>query len=307
MTEAVIQTSNLGKSYNNRPALQQINLRIERGVTTGLVGPNGAGKTTLFSLLCGFLKPTTGEVSVLGRPPGHVDLCGRVSILPQDAQLLKTIAIRKQLAMFAELQGFSGAAADQEALRVLDAVNLKSSAEQTIERLSHGMLKRVSIAQAFIGQPEVILLDEPTAGLDPGTADGIKRLIRRLSGQATVVITSHNLEVIEDLCQQIIILNKGRLHSHGAVSDLVDRTARVTLRLESDASEILCDRIRALPQVTEVTPGPAGSHRLLVCFAQQNSQHLEIELLKCLADNNTPYREIIRGELLQDSVSKQLD
>lgn len=311
MTDNIIETSKLAKSFGNQWALYDINLQIKSKVTTGLVGPNGAGKTTLFSLLCGFLKPTKGSIKILGHDPDHADLRSRISILPQDAILLKTIPVGKQLQMLAELQGFNKKQALSESQRVLKLVNLSSSAHKNADQLSHGMLKRIAIAQAFIGSPDLILLDEPTAGLDPGTTDNIKSVIRSLSDKTTIIITSHNLEVIEDLCQQIIILKKGRLHSHEKISDLTARTQALTFRLEQDPDKNIKDIFADLDIVTDVKTGKEGQHRLVVHFKdngnQSSGQLAEIEILKCLAVANISYREMIRGERLQESVADKLE
>ena len=160
----IIKTEHLGRDFVKKRALDSIDLVLEAGAPIGLVGPNGAGKTTFFSVLCGFLRPTRGTVEVLGRPPLHRDLHGRVAILPQDAAFVKGVPVQSQLAMLAELQGFSAAAARAEAARVLQLVLLRDAARKTPETLSHGMLKRIAIAQAFLGAPELVLLDEPTGG-----------------------------------------------------------------------------------------------------------------------------------------------
>ena len=306
MSENIIETNGLAKSFGNQWALYNINVNVKKGITTGLVGPNGAGKTTLFSLFCGFLKPTKGSIKILNHEPNHPQLRGRISILPQDASLLKTIPVGKQLNLFAELQGFKGKSATEEAERVLEMVNLSSSRHKTADQLSHGMLKRIAIAQAFIGTPDLILLDEPTAGLDPGTTDNIKSVIRSLSKNTSIIITSHNLEVIEDLCQQVIILKEGRLHSDEKVSDLTARTKALTFRLEQDADNSIRSVLKALDIVTEVKLGKPGQHRLVVHYSSDAGQMAEIEIIKCLAENNIPYREMIRGERLQESVTDRL-
>ena len=167
----IVKTEGLGRDFGGTRALDSIDLTLEAGAPIGLVGPNGAGKTTFFSVLCGFLRPTRGTVEVLGRPPLHRDLHGRVAILPQDAAFVKGVPVQSQLAMLAELQGFSAAAARAEAARVLQLVLLADAAKKTPETLSHGMLKRIAIAQAFLGAPELVLLDEPTAG--PRSGDGV--------------------------------------------------------------------------------------------------------------------------------------
>ncbi len=303
----IIETQKLAKSFGDQWALYDINLIVKKGITTGLVGPNGAGKTTLFSLLCGFLKPTKGSINILDHSPDHAELRGRISILPQDASFLKTLPVGTQLSMLAELQGFSKSDAKAESLRVLKLVNLTSSRNKNADQLSHGMLKRIAIAQAFIGSPELILLDEPTAGLDPNTTDNIKSVIRSLSGKTSMIISSHNLEVIEDLCEEVIILKKGRLHSLEKISDLTVRTKALTFRLEQDPDESIKDVFAELDIVTDVKLGKKGQHRLVVHFKEDEDQMAELEILKCLAKAKISYREMVRGERLQESVAERLE
>ncbi|MCF6300249.1 MAG: ATP-binding cassette domain-containing protein, partial [Proteobacteria bacterium] len=193
-----------------------------------------------------------------------------------------------------------------ESTRVLSLVRMSESRNQVPESLSHGMLKRIAIAQAFIGSPEIIMLDEPTAGLDPNTADGIKSVIRDLCKRTTFIISSHNLEVIEDLCQKIVILKKGRLHSHENIADLTARTQALTFRLERDPNSNISEIFTSLPMVSGVTLGKPGQHRIVVHYNGEG-QHIEIEILKCLAQANISYREMIRGERLQESVADRLD
>lgn len=306
MTQSIIKTTQLGKSFGDQWALYNIDLSIKAHMTTGLVGPNGAGKTTLFSLLCGFIKPSKGSIRILGCGPDDPALRGRISILPQDASLLKTIPVGKQLSMFAELQGFKKTDAIKESNRVLELVDLLSSRNKTPDQLSHGMHKRIAIAQTFIGEPELILLDEPTAGLDPGTTDNVKSVIRSLSEKTTLIITSHNLEVIEDLCKEIVILKKGRLHSHDKIADLTSRTKALTFRLEQDLNDSMVLGLKKLEIVTDVKLGKKGQHRLVVYFNETSDQMAEITILKCLAESQIKYREMIRGERLQESVTDKL-
>ena len=306
MTQDVIITQKLSKHFGPVKALDQVDLSVQKGTTTGLVGPNGAGKTTLFSLLCGFLKPTAGEIKILGHKPDSAAIRGRISILPQDASLLKSLPVGKQLAMLAELQGLDKKSAHNEAIRVLKLVNLYESFNQLPERLSHGMLKRVAIAQALMGSPEIIMLDEPTAGLDPNTSDAIKSVIRQMGKTATIIISSHNLEVIEDLCEKIIILKKGRLHSHEVVADLTARTQALTFKLEKDPDPVVAVIFKDLPLVTEVKLGQAGQHRMVVYYNDDDNPMAEIEVIKCMAIAGISYREMVRGERLQDTVSDRM-
>ena len=306
MTQEVISTHNLAKHFGPTKALDGVDLTVLKGTTTGLVGPNGAGKTTLFSLLCGFLQPTAGDIKILGHKPDSPQIRSRISILPQDASLLKSLPVGKQLAMLAELQGMDKKSAHNEAIRVMKLVNLYESFNQLPERLSHGMLKRVAIAQALMGSPEIIMLDEPTAGLDPNTSDAIKAVIRQLGKSCTIIISSHNLEVIEDLCEKIIILRKGKLHSHEMVADLTARTKALTFKLDTDPDENVTAIFKDLALVTEVKLGQSGQHRMVVYFKEDENSMAEIEIIKCMAMAGVTYREMVRGERLQDTVSDRM-
>jgi ABC-2 type transport system ATP-binding protein len=300
----IIETRGLGRDFDRKRALDSIDLVLEAGAPIGLVGPNGAGKTTFFSVLCGFLRPTRGQVEVLGRPPLHRDLHGRVAILPQDAQFVKGTPVGSQLAMLAELQGFSAKAARDEAARVLQLVLLAGVAKKTPDMLSHGMLKRIAIAQAFLGAPELVLLDEPTAGLDPATAAEIKNLIRSLDKERAFVISSHNLQDIEELCGSVVILDRGKVVEHRKVSELVARTSCLTFRLEADPPETIAAQLTAVPQVTRVELGRPGERRLAVHFRDEGEggNKTQIAVLQALTAAGVGMIEMTRGQSLQDKV-----
>jgi ABC-2 type transport system ATP-binding protein len=305
MAAAIIKTVGLGRDFGRTRALDKIDLALEAGAPIGLVGPNGAGKTTFFSVLCGFLRPTRGTVEVMGRPPLHRDLNGRVAILPQDAQFVKGVPVQSQLAMLAELQGFSAAAARAEAARVLQMVLLADVARKTPEALSHGMLKRIAIAQAFLGAPELVLLDEPTAGLDPATAAEMKNLIRSLDKERTFVVSSHNLQDIEELCGSVVILDRGKIVEHRKVSDLVSRTSCLTFRLEADPPETIVGKLTEVPLVTRVELGRPGERRLAVHFRDQGESGgntTQIAVLQALTAAGIGMIEMTRGQSLQDKV-----
>jgi ABC-2 type transport system ATP-binding protein len=301
----IVRTEGLGRDFGRMRALDTIDLTLAAGAPIGLVGPNGAGKTTFFSVLCGFLRPTRGTVEVLGRPPLHRDLHGRVAILPQDAQFVKGVPVQSQLAMLAELQGFSAAAARAEAARVLKLVLLADAARKTPETLSHGMLKRIAIAQAFLGAPELVLLDEPTAGLDPATASEMKNLIRSLDKERTFVVSSHNLQDIEELCGSVVILDRGKIVEHRKVAELVGRTSCLTFRLEADPPDTIVGRLTAVPLVTRVELGRPGERRLAVHFRDQGEgggQSTQIAVLQALTAAGVGMIEMTRGQSLQDRV-----
>ena len=300
----IVKTDSLSKIFGNNRAVDNISVEIKSGRPTGLIGPNGAGKTTFFSLLCGFLKPTQGSASILGCKPASPELNGRVAILPQDAQFHKGIKIKTQLRFMAELQGFSHRNGLDETQRVLDLVGLGDAMEKVPEMLSHGMYKRIAIAQAFIGEPELIFMDEPTAGLDPTTANKILTLIRAASDKQNFVVSSHNMDVIEDICDSLLILSKGRLSHHQSIDSIVKRTSTISLRLEQDPPANIAEHFKNSPRIKSIKAGKAGEHSLLVHYDEQGEEPIEIIIIACLKKAGLSYREMTKGKSLDKSFSE---
>jgi ABC-2 type transport system ATP-binding protein len=298
----MISIQGLSKYFGSVRALDGIDLEIGAGAPTGLVGPNGAGKTTLFSILCGFLRPTAGAVQIFGLPPLAEPLHGRIAILPQDALLARAVPVFKQLTVFAELQGYARHNARVEAGRVLDLVNLRDVANRPPEALSHGMVKRAAIAQAFIGNPDLILLDEPTSGLDPNTAGPIRELIRATGDQRKFVISSHNLADIEDLCQDVVILNKGKVTTHQPISELVSRSAALTFTLEQAAPARAVEIMLAVPGVTQAEILGEDRRRLRVRFEAAAEVAAQTQILTALQAAGITFRDMSRGESLEQKV-----
>ena len=299
----VIQTNGLVRRFGHVVALRDVTWEIPGNQIVGLVGPNGAGKSTLFSIVCGFLKPDAGTVKVFGHSPLSPELQGRVAILPQDAPLQKGTSIRSQLTFFARLQGFSAREAPNEAERVIAAVDLLEKTNDAPEALSHGMRKRVSLAQAFIGKPELILLDEPTAGLDPVTTHNVRNLVKKEAVGRTIVISSHNLAELQEVCDVVAILNEGKLIDFRSVSEIVDRGKTIIVRLEIQPTSDLVAAIGELPGVTSVAAGDAQNPRLLITMdAAIDDSEVDLAILGLLKEKGVRYREIRRGETLEEKV-----
>jgi len=292
----------LGRRFGAVQALRDISISLPKGEPIGLVGPNGSGKTTFFSVLCGFLSPSAGRVSVLGLPPRHPDLRDRISVLPQDARLHKGIPIYKQLAFLARLQGMEHASAKREARKVLDEVGLGENANQAPEQLSHGMLKRAAIAQAFIGEPELVLLDEPTAGLDPVVANRIRALIKAHQHERTFLVSSHNLDEVENLCSTLVILHKGRVTEHRSMSELISRASYLRFRFESRLPDEVVEAMRRIPSVEQVELGGADGRAVAVRFTESPEVSVEIELLQLFRQRGIRYIQMTRGQSLEDKV-----
>lgn len=250
--DLAVETTGLAHLYGAFEALRGVDLRVPRGSTFGLVGPNGAGKTTTFSILCGFIRPTRGSARVLGHDAqDRVNLNGRVGALPQDAPLPGRMTTHRALSYWAELGGLSPEAAKVEAMRALELVGLGRDAAKPCSALSHGMAKRVAIAQAFLGEPELVLLDEPTSGLDPKSAHEIKQIIRARRGSATIVISSHDLAQIEELCDGVAILDRGRVAQQGLMGEVTGQGELVRIALADLTGEVALAALKPLAFASE--------------------------------------------------------
>jgi len=301
---SLLTCNNLTKRYGSTLALDGVDLSLEAGAPIALIGPNGAGKTTLFSLLCGYLRASSGELKILGQAPGSTALHGRLAALPQDAQLDPRFSIGHQLQLFARLQGFSKAAARKEVMRVLEQVDLAATFSQKPEALSHGMRKRVMLAQALMGSPELILLDEPTAGLDPPNVKQMRALIGEAAIQATFIISSHNLDELEKVCQTVVHLEHGKLKAVVDISQSRSANAASYLTLVmgrlDQAEGMISQSLSSLPGVKQVSF--SAPSRFVIEYDAINHGGLDLVLLQHLASQGWVYRQLINGRSLEDQL-----
>ena len=301
MNQPIIQCHNLSHSYSGKAALSNVSFEIKSGEPVGLVGPNGAGKTTLLSILSGFLRPTSGTVALFGYKPGASELSGKVAALPQDARLDPAFTIGEQLAFYARLQGFSSQEAKLEAVRVLELVALKDSLNEKPVTLSHGMGKRVAIAQALIGNPELILLDEPTAGLDPVNTRNIRSIVSELSPETTFIISSHDLTELGRLCQQILLLENGIMNpmQHN-VSESDSPTRFFTIQMESCLATDVIAKLKKLDGILKVTN--PQKNEFIVEYNPDTKSNMDLKIMNCLAENNWQYRQFSQGKSLEEKL-----
>lgn len=249
--EIAIRLTKLTKRFGVKTAVDQISLKVKSGQVYGLIGPNGAGKTTTFSMLAGFLRPTSGTLEVLGYEPTQVDeLRSRLGVLPQDALLPPWDKVGEFLMHMAQLQDVPADRIEPEAREVLEEVDGKEWWNLRCGQLSHGMAKRVQLAQALLGDPEIVLLDEPTAGLDPRVAYEVRQLIKRRKGRCTLVVSSHNLQELEEICDAACILDRGRVVASGTIQELTSASEEVRIRLGAGPAPIAV--VRELPMVKRV-------------------------------------------------------
>lgn len=218
----MIEVSHLSKSYGSRPAVQDLSFTVPDGQIYGLLGPNGAGKSTIMNILTGYLSATSGQVTVAGHPlPEEADAAKAcVGYLPEQPPLYPEMTVQEYLTFAAELKGVKKAERKEQVCRAARRTGLETVLPRLIRSLSKGYKQRVGIAQALLGSPRLIILDEPTVGLDPAQVIEIRKLIRELGRAHTVILSSHILSEVQAVCQQILILSKGHLAAAGSLEEL---------------------------------------------------------------------------------------
>ncbi len=277
-----VAIKNVSKVFGRQRALDNVSFDIPMFSVFGLLGPNGAGKTTLFSILANFLKPSSGSIEVLGVNVDNIgELQGRLTILPQDALFQANVPVREQLEFFGALNGMTKAQAKDETTRVLSMVGLLEAEKKNARSLSHGMTKRLGIAQAFMGSPQVVILDEPTAGLDPVNAAAVRSLIRNIksAGNATLIVSSHQLAEIQELCDAVAILDKGVLKEYKSVAELTASNGVVRLTFGRQLNEAEINVLRSQPGITEIQVDTQGEYNCKVQPAIGQTQEQLIGVL----------------------------
>ena len=301
--EPAVALEGATKTFGGLIAVNEVSLRIARGAVYGLIGPNGAGKTTTFSMVCGYLKPDRGTVRVLGHAAGDLSaLKGRLGALPQDAALPANDTVGAALTFYGRLLGMKRDVALKAAQDGLERVGLSQWWRVRCGALSHGMAKRVGLAQAFLGSPEVVLLDEPTAGLDPKSAFHLREYIKQQRKEGhTIVVSSHNLQELEEMCDAAAILDRGKLIAAGSMQELTRSIEEIRVALAGEAPAL--DEIRALSAVTSAT-FDASRRQLLISFSPEKAAAEDVigETLKILLAKGARISSVSKGRKLEERV-----
>ncbi len=234
----VIEVSGLSKAYGTVKALDGLDLSIPRGGVYGVLGPNGAGKSTLFRILLGLIRPTSGRVGILGGQVGDVAAMRRTGSMIETPRYPPFLTARQVLTWLARSHGLSPAEARIEAW--LERVGLTAAADRRVRGFSVGMMQRLGVAAALISRPDLVVLDEPTSGMDPPGIQEMRALIRSLADDdgVTVILASHQLAEVQRVCDRVAILDRGRLALEGGVSELTAGRARLRLEVTPIATAL---------------------------------------------------------------------
>jgi ABC-type multidrug transport system ATPase subunit len=294
-----IELRELTKRFGPKVAVNRVTFSVEPGQCYGLIGPNGAGKTTTFSMMCGYLFPDEGEIRLLGVDPTRPGALKRkVGVLPQDAVLPPTWPVGTLLVYWARLSGLKEPL--REAKLALEKVGLPETWNLPAGALSHGMAKRVAMAQALMGDPPLVLLDEPTAGLDPKIAAAVRGLIGQMKGKQTVVVSSHNLSELEELCDATAVLDRGNLVTAATMVEMTSQAAE--FRVQIARGNVPLSEVRALPGCQSATLDLTGA--LTVYFDGKTTRPEEMitRTLALLIERQVLIMGVSRGRKLEERV-----
>ncbi len=260
----MIQIDHLVKQFGTLKAVDDISFAVQRGEVLGFLGPNGAGKTTTMRMITGFLEPTSGRIQVCGLDVDQhpLKVKERIGYLPEGAPLYPDMTPRRFLEFVAEVRGFRGPQKRERIHHAVELLHLGEVLGQPIDTLSKGFKRRVGLAQAILHDPEVLILDEPTDGLDPNQKEDVRNLIRRMREEKVLLLSTHILEEVDAVCSRAIIISNGRLVFDGTPEALQTRSRRhnaVRVSIRTDDPERVKKELSGLEEAAEVEVQPADN------------------------------------------------
>ncbi|MGQ9426544.1 ABC transporter ATP-binding protein [Gilvimarinus sp. F26214L] len=256
----MIQVEHLVRRYGDFTAVDDVSFRIERGEVVGLLGHNGAGKTTIMKMITGYLEPTAGRIRVddleVGKDTAAIQ--ARIGYLPENCPVWPEMSVIDYLSYQASLHGVAEGNRDESIARAIRRTALKEKATAPIQTLSRGYRQRVGVAQAILHEPDIVILDEPTNGLDPTQILHMRDLIRELARTATVILSTHILQEVQAVCERVLILRQGRLEVDSRIDEL-QRSRALLVTVDGDARAAL-DKVEGVAAINQESASE-GLHR----------------------------------------------
>jgi len=282
----MIEIEGLTKRFGPMTAVASLSLHVAKGEVLGFLGPNGAGKSTTMKMITGFLAPDAGTVTVCGHDieADTTKAQALIGYLPEGAPAYGDMTARQFLSFIAEVRGFKGAEAKARVAAVVEKTELVPVLEQPIETLSKGFKRRVGLAQAILHDPPVLIMDEPTDGLDPNQKHAVRGLIRDMAAEKAIIVSTHLLEEVEAICTRAVIIDRGAIVADGTPTELLARSRyhnAVTLTLPKDEVEGASAKLKTLTTVAQVERKALGDAVRLTAFPKSGA--LLIEAVSALA------------------------
>ncbi len=308
---ALVETRDLVKQFGALTAVDHISFQVGRGEVVGFLGPNGAGKSTTMKIISGFLEPTSGEAFIAGHNSHTDPIAARRNLgyLPEGAPAYSDMTVAAFLEFVAGMHGMTKQKANSRLAELAERIHLSGVWNQRIESLSKGFKRRVGIAQALVHDPDVLVLDEPTDGLDPNQKHEMRELIRSIAANKAIVISTHILEEVEAICTRAIIIAKGRMLADATPDRLMAQApgmGSIALAVETAEPQRAVDVLAKQPgvQSVEITSHVNGTARLLVHSGA--TRPAAADLTKALAASNIVVDEIYLERARLDEVFRQI-
>ena len=267
----MIRVQNLTKTFGTKRAVDDVSFSVERGEVLGFLGPNGAGKSTTMRMITGFLAPTGGTVTVGGHDMAENPIPAKklIGYLPENAPAYTDMTVYGFLEFAAEIRGLRGDAKKSAIHRAVDLCFLQSVLHQNVDTLSKGYRHRTCFAQSIIHDPDILVLDEPTDGLDPNQKHEVRQLIRRMGEKKAIIFSTHILEEVDAACSRAIIIDRGKIVANGTPQELRRKSewaGAVTIRLNGVTANDARERLNRLRSAKRVTAEACGAHVTATIF-----------------------------------------
>ncbi len=302
-----VRIENLSKSYGNQKAVDSISFDIKSGEIVGFLGPNGAGKTTTMKILTQYMEPDSGTIWYGNKSSYDVDIRRQIGYLPEHNPLYEEMPVMDYLSFSAALQGVAESELPARVREMIKLCGLDVEKHKKIGELSKGYRQRVGLAQAIIHNPQILILDEPTTGLDPNQIVEIRELIKKLGKEKTVILSTHILPEVEATCDRILIINKGRIAANGSFQDLRKHTEGkmvLHVRIEANDNNVIADRLKSLPSVQQVNMLNPMQSKFEVISNQGEQTNREI--YKTCVEQNWVLMEMIPFETRLEDIFRDL-
>ncbi len=310
----MIEVRHVVKRYGDRVAVKDLSFEVARGEVVGFLGPNGAGKSTTLRMLTGFLEPSEGEIRVAGldarKDPTEVKR--KVGYMPESVPLYLDMRVVEYLRFRAELKGVSRAHIGKSVDKALELANVGDVRTRIIGQLSKGYRQRVGLADALVADPPLLILDEPTAGLDPNQIRQVRDLVRALSREKTVLLSTHILPEVEAICGRVIIIDRGRMVSSGRPEDLRTmgeglRTLSLEVRADEAALGAALEKVQNVRSAPAIAPvGTVGVLRARIEVEAKHLDEVAESVFRAVADAGLNLRELRREDASLEDVFTRL-
>jgi len=309
----MIEVTDLSKRFGSIVAVDNISFTVGKGEVLGFLGPNGAGKSTTMKMVTGFLLPDSGRVSICGDDVLEKPVAAkkRLGYLPEGAPLYSDMTPRSFLDFIADIRGFSGDEKRRCIEAVIENVNLQSVLDQSMDTLSKGFKRRVGLAQAILHDPEVLVLDEPTDGLDPNQKHEVRELIRAMALEKAIILSTHILEEVDAVCSRAVIIAGGKLVADGTPTELEAQSQlhnAIIISLPEASREPAEQRFKALPSIArvEIINNDVNGTSVELRLTPKDGKNTLTEVNQCVRDNNIEVAEIRLNRGRLDDVFRQI-